>query len=496
MNLMKSLVAFALVALSFAACTSNGCPRQCPRQCETPCVAASDSKELSFESSDKDLELTFYWGKKMALSYAHDGSDPVGYWYEAALPHRAAFCMRDAAHQSIGAEILGLSKHNYNMMYKFASNISEAKDWCTYWEIDKNDKPCPADYTSDNDFWYNLKANFDVMYACWRLYEWTGDKRYIEEPAFANFYALSAKNYVDSWQLNPEQMLTRTREVNRKPDAKNFGSARGVPSYVETFSGLYSSSDLVATIYGGYDAYSKMLAVAGDKEKSTQMAARAEDYRRHLDEKWWSSEINTYHTFWTNKGTFADGEGLTHVIWFGAAKQPERIKGTVEKMLARKEWNIENVSYFPLLWYRYNYKDEAYKILKDIVLAKRCEYPEVSYGMVEGIVSGAMGIVPSASQKRVTTMPQITGDNYLLINNLPMLGGTVSVRHNDNTSSVFLNNTSSEVTWEAAFAGNYESILVNGNSVKALKRTDAMGETVSYAEVKLSKGEKACCKAE
>ena len=62
MNLMKSLVAFALVALSFAACTSNGCPRQCPRQCETPCVAASDSKELSFESSDKDLELTFYWG--------------------------------------------------------------------------------------------------------------------------------------------------------------------------------------------------------------------------------------------------------------------------------------------------------------------------------------------------------------------------------------------------------------------------------------------------
>ena len=153
-------------------------------------------------------------------------------------------------------------------------------------------------------------------------------------------------------------------------------------------------------------------------------------------------------------------------------------------------------SYFPLLWYRYNYKDEAYKILKDIVLAKRCEYPEVSYGMVEGIVSGAMGIVPSASQKRVTTMPQITGDNYLLINNLPMLGGTVSVRHNDNTSSFFLNNTSSEVTWEAAFAGNYESILVNGNSVKALKRTDAMGETVSYAEVKLNKGEKACCKAE
>ena len=41
--------------------------------------------------------------------------------------------------------------------------------------------------------------------------------------------------------------------------------------------------------------------------------------------------------------------------------------------------------------------------------------------------------------------------------------------------------------------GEYENILVNGKSVKAEKRTDAMGTTISYAEVKLAKGEKACC---
>ena len=486
---MKKLTLFvaAVLLLVVASCASGDSTGKC---CQ---VSDNGSKELSFESSDKDLELTFYWAKKMALSYAHDGGDPVGCWYEAALPSRNAFCMRDAAHQSIGAEILGLSKHNYNMMYKFAANISEAKDWCTYWEIDKDDNPCRADYVDDNDFWYNLNANFDVMYACWRLYEWTGDKRYLNDESFTNFYALSAKNYVDSWQLNPEEMLTRTREVNRKPDAKRFRSSRGVPSYVESYGGLYSSSDLVATIYGGYDAYSKILAEAGNKDESAQMAARAEEYRKHLDEKWWSPEINAYHTFWTNKGEFADGEGLTHVVWFGAVKEPARIKGTVEKMLARKEWNIENVSYFPLLWYRYNYADEAYKILKDIVIAKRCEYPEVSYGMIEGIVSGAMGIQPSASQKRVVTLPQITGDNYLQVNNIPMLGGTVSVRHNDNKTSAFVNTTPSKITWEAAFAGDYENILVNGTSVKAQKRIDAMGGTVSYAEVKLGKGEQACC---
>ncbi|MBR5276432.1 MAG: hypothetical protein IKU35_04770 [Bacteroidaceae bacterium] len=480
----------AAVAILFAACTSNDCTEKC-------CIIEENTgKELSFESSDKNLELAFLWGQKMALSYAHHGDDPVGCWYEAALPHRNAFCMRDAAHQSIGAEILGLSKHNYNMMSKFAVNISEAKDWCTYWEIDKDDNPCRADYVSDDDFWYNLNANFDVMYACWRLYEWTGDKRYIDDPAFNNFYALSAKEYVDSWQLNPEQMLTRTREVNRKPDAKSFRSSRGVPSYVESYGGLFSSSDLVATIYGGYDAYSKILAEAGNSDKSSQMAARAEEYRKHLDEKWWSDDINTYHTFWTSNGTFADGEGLTHVIWFGAVKEAARIKGTVEKMLARKEWNIENISYFPLLWYRYNYNDEAYDILKDIVLAKRCDYPEVSYGMVEAIVSGTMGIEPSASKKRIVTLPKITGDNHMQLSNLPVLGGTITVRHQSNKRSAMLNNTPAEITWEAAFVGDYDNIIVNGKSVKAIKRTDAMGQTISYAEVPLAVGKKACCSVE
>lgn len=42
------------------------------------------AKELTFTSSDKKLEATFDWGKKVALSYAHNGNDPVGFWYEAA----------------------------------------------------------------------------------------------------------------------------------------------------------------------------------------------------------------------------------------------------------------------------------------------------------------------------------------------------------------------------------------------------------------------------
>ena len=76
-----------------------------------------------FNSSDKDLVLTVDWAKNKALSFSHDNRDPVGYWYEAALPNREAFCVRDVSHQSIGAEILGLSSHNLNMVVKTLVNL-------------------------------------------------------------------------------------------------------------------------------------------------------------------------------------------------------------------------------------------------------------------------------------------------------------------------------------------------------------------------------------
>ena len=72
-----------------------------------------------------------------------------GPWYEAALPNRQAFCMRDVSHQCIGEELNGHGRQNVNMMGKFVENISESKDYCSYWEIDRNNLPASADYVSD-----------------------------------------------------------------------------------------------------------------------------------------------------------------------------------------------------------------------------------------------------------------------------------------------------------------------------------------------------------
>lgn len=450
------------------------------------------NKELSFSSSDKKLEHTFQWATRTALSYAHDGSDPVGYWYEAALPGRNAFCMRDASHQSIAAEILGLSKHNFNIMMKFAENISESKDWCTFWEINNKNKPCPADYKDDANFWYNLNANFDVIFACWRLYEWTGDERYLKNETLARFFQLSTNEYIKRWMLEPENLLLRTQEMNVKPTTqKHYRTVRGLPSYVENYPGLTNSSDLIATLYGGFEAYSRMLAALGKKAESRKLHAQAEKYRRHLEENWWNEHINAYHTFWTKDKVFADGEGLTQMLWFNAAQQTNRIQGTIKKMMVRKNWNIENISYFPLLWYRYNYVQEAYEILINISQMHRSDYPEVSYGMIEGIISGTMGIVPSAMKKEVVTLPKLSNEkDYLQIENLPMLKGTISVRHNGNRATTFTNNTSDELTWQSAYLGEYDHIIVNGKKQKANIRKDIMGNKVSYVKIKVPVGVK------
>src|SRR5258708_39356340 len=111
--------------------------------------AFAQEKGVVFTSSDKDLERAFKWAKEMALHYKGQPGDPVGPWYESALPPRDAFCMRDVSHQAIGGAILGLDAENKNMLTLFAKNSSAPKNWCSWWEINKHGVPAPEDYRSD-----------------------------------------------------------------------------------------------------------------------------------------------------------------------------------------------------------------------------------------------------------------------------------------------------------------------------------------------------------
>ena len=92
----------------------------------------SFSSPLNFTSSIPRLTQSFVWAKRQALAYGRAGSKTMGPWYEAALPGRNAFCMRDVSHQTEGAAALGLYAANRNMLALFAQSAAASRDWAAF----------------------------------------------------------------------------------------------------------------------------------------------------------------------------------------------------------------------------------------------------------------------------------------------------------------------------------------------------------------------------
>lgn len=483
-----------LLALGGALLLCGGCKTSQPTT-----VDPLPREQISrFTSSNRELEHAYEWARGMALSYVHDGEDPVGCWYEAALPLREAFCMRDVSHQSVGAHILGLQRHNKNMMQRFAENISESKDWCTYWEINRHNRPAPADYDNDDEFWYNLNANFDVMFACQKMYDWTADDDYLSGEHLRRFYELSVEEYAARWMLRPDEIMERPRYMNCPENfdpSKNFHTCRGLGSYVENFRDLTVGVDLVAALYAGYNAYARMNETLGRMDEARKYSGVAERYRDLLETRWWDARAERYSSFWTASRQFHVGEGAPLVLWFGATENPDRIRATVKTILDRK-WNVENLSSFPMLFYRLGYNREALECLLELPSMPRAEYPEVSYGVVEGVVSGVMGLLPNAREMKVVTLSRLPdAGTTATVENVPVFGGYVSLSHIGHSQSVLTNNTGREVTWEARFAGASEFLEVDGAKVTPLLEEDAMGGRFSTLRLKLKQGQTICVKA-
>jgi hypothetical protein len=447
----------------------------------------------TFSSSDTMIQQAFQWASAMALSYRGDPADKVGPWYEAALPARDAFCMRDVSHQSIGAEILGMSAENENMFRWFSKSISESKDWCSYWEINKYAVPAPVDYANDKEFWYNLNANFDVLYAQWKLYEWTGNRMYIDDPAVVNFQQRTVNEYIDRWILQADSLISRNPHPNVPvPYDRNnsFHSSRGMPSYSEGAGELIMGVDLVASIQRALLTYARILELKGEKGKAHRYQDKAAAYKNVLEQQWWDNDAQLYHTYYNTDKKFGKQEGETFLLWFDVLTDNQRLEKTVAHIASQK-WNAENTSYLPYLFYKFGYWNEAkdyIKILNDPSTERR-EYPEVSYGVIEGIVHGLMGITPSASKNMLSTLLRDTGSHRYKLSGLQLLKTTVTIEHLNPASTVVSNDGNKGFTWRVCFQGAGKQALVNGKPSKLrLKMRQERQQSISYLDIYVKPG--------
>jgi hypothetical protein len=314
----------------------------------TPAQQLAAASSLGFTSSVPSLVDTFEWAKHQALAYTRVAPQTIGPWYEAALPGRNAFCMRDVSHQTEGAAALGLFAANRNMLSRFAQSSAESRDWAAYWEIDGNGNPSPADYVSDNDFWFNLPANFDVLDTAVRMWRWTGDDSYRNDPVFERFFRLTSSDYIKRWQLEPGTILKRPRIANQRQVIGKFVQSRGIPSYTEGSKDFIFGSDLLAAEYRAIRSFDE-IAPEKDKEFAHKLQSKADAIQSLLEQVAWSKKDQHYlGTIRQDQSGYGSGDAL--VLYFGASKDPAHIRAALDYLSLPTYWkhiNIEEESYIP-----------------------------------------------------------------------------------------------------------------------------------------------------
>jgi hypothetical protein len=456
---------------------------------------ASHSTQLEFHSSNSSLDVIFRWARGQALAYVAPSSSSIGPWYEAALPGRNAFCMRDVSHQTEGATVLGLAAANRNMLGRFAASVDEKRDWAGYWEIDGEGRPSTADYVSDADFWFNLPANFDVLDAIVRMWRWTGDDTYRDDPRFREFFRRTVKDYVTHWQLQPEKILHRPRIANQRLESGRFVHSRGIPSYSEGPKDFIFGADLLAAEYRGLRSFQEIAVTPQDKALAVSAQSVADQIQQLLERIAWSQSQQHYlGVIRQDQSGFESGDAMT--LYFGAAKDPDHLRGALDYISSpkyRQKINIEEESYAPLVLFRYGRTEPAYRILTDLSRPEkpRREYPEVSYAVIAALVGGTMGVTPSRSGEPfdLQTLAQLpsAGDDASL-QSLPFRNNLLDIKHTGSLSSSLSNRSGPGLRWQAVFQGTARQLKVDGKPVLANHDTLPGGMAVSRVTVTVPPG--------
>jgi hypothetical protein len=459
---------------------------------------------ITLKTSDSRLAAAFEWARGQALAFAFSG-DPVGDWYEAALPGRQAFCMRDTAHQCMGAHMLGLASYTHNMLRKFAENISESKDWCSYWEINRENVPAPVDFLDDAHFWFNLPANFDVLDACYRMYIWTGDQTYLTDPVFLNFYRRTVHEYVARWDLGLDGIMTRQRVLNvrGRPDATNrFQKNRGIPSYDESDPNFVVSIDQLAAQYAGYLAYARFERLKGNRSEAEEFSMRARDVKALVNREWWDAGASDYHTR-VNLEHRLEGHGLNlALLYYGVAeegfKSASVLNGLLKTIADRKAIGIEGQSHFPEILYRYGKAEAAYDQILDLTRngKDRREYPEVSYAVIGAIATGLMGLDLEAARPEkapvdsmyvdgtIQTLPRLTAaTQWAELDHVPVRANELQIRHDGLAKTTVSNSKGPSFIWRACFPGSFGALAVDGKTVAARHAETVGTQTISCTTV-------------
>ncbi len=437
---------------------------------------------MRVHSSDPNVEKNFAWALAMASNYVVSSAS-VGPWYEAALPGRQAFCIRDVAHQSTGAQVMGLAAYTKNMIVRFAENIAESRRWCTYWEITHNNLPASVDYQNDEHFWYNLPSNFDLMDCCRRQYEWTGDRDYLINSALRTFFEKSTHEYIAAWD----------RDGDGIPEHYPSDGRCGIASYNEDARDPLMGGDMVAAEYAGFRAASQFALWTKDSEAAAECLAAAEHLRQTYNHDWWNTATETFYGLRNAQGEWSNEYAYIAnflPLYFDIVDPGRKTDAAIAQLVHHGSRNVEDMTYLVDLLYQYGRSEEAYTLWNALPQNKRSAYPEVSFCMVGAIVAGMAGIEPTFSSRTVDTRSRLTTrSHWLELVDVPLFDGTIDVKHVDTSETQLVNQTSLTLNWRAIFPGMVDQVRVDGEPISPQTReTKFSGAPESFVMVAVGPG--------
>mgnify|MGYP000233684503 CR=1 FL=1 len=208
-------------------------------------------------------------------------------------------------------------------------------------------------------------------------------------------------------------------------------------------------------------------------------------YARLYNTGWWNEETQNYYAYKLENENLKEGGCNVFPLWFGIVDKPERINRLLA-ILSEKETNVESMSYYPKIFYKYGRQDMGYHYLKELYANERRDYPEVASGVIEGIVCGLAGVDADVTANRITTLPRFTdATRWISIENIPVFSGKISILHQSAGSSTFANKSGKELIWRAMFPGNVAMI----SGMDAKHTNDELGNSFSYLDIVCKPGE-------
>jgi len=453
---------------------------------------------IEFESSDVALVDGFRWATKQAMSYARtDGS--IGPWYEAALPGRDAFCMRDVSHQSTGAQFLGLGPRTLNMLRRFAANISASKKWCSWWEITRDNLPAPVDYNNDDSFWYDLPASFDVLDACYRQWLWTRDPRYFDE-VFLNYYRRTVTDYVKAWDHDGNGLLEHL---------SSYGHM-GIATYDEDLQDeVLVGGDLIAAQYAAFRDYAAIERARNESAAAAEFDRKADRLQSLYNNQWWDAERNRYFGALEQNGKFAENlkestgrSTLELPLYYGLAERGFKTEAILDELENRLKLDedalhgviggVEGRTYLPDIFYKCGRSQAGYRALTAMMnpRLKRREYPEVSFTVIGNLGTGLMGIRPLATGQTVETFPQLTDETtWAALHHVQVGRNVISVKHVRNNETTLTNEKGPGLDWRAAFPGKLRALFRGEKEIPAthILRSEGTAEISGIVHVEPGK---------